>query len=134
MIEKVQGKFLRYLFYKETGTYLLHIPKTDVMNRHNIMNLEHRRNVASVLFLYKLLNNQISDHNLLGLISLNVPSYRTRNPLMFYVDTYRTNYYSNSPIIVMCRLNNQIANNCDIFKANNVLFRKTVIPLLRPGM
>jgi len=82
---------LRYINYKKTGTYQFHIPKVDILKRHNLHTLESRRSVAYLLFLHKLVNNNIEDHNLLALISFHVPNYRTRNPTIMYVNTYCTN-------------------------------------------
>lgn len=129
-LEKVQNKMLRYINYKETGTYQFHIPKLDILKRYNLHSLESRRSVAYLLFLHKLINNNIKDPNLLALISFHVPNYQTRNPTTMYVDTARTNYYFNSPIISMCKLYNQVRDQCDIFNIDLNRFRKLLQEIL----
>lgn len=129
-IEKIQNKFLRYIYYKETGIYRLHIPRAEVMKTYNLSNLESRRKMASIIFLHKLLNNSINDSDLLFNINFHVPSHRTRNPSTLYVDTTRTNYYNNSPIMVMCKLYNKIQNECDIFNISKVGLKKLLINIL----
>jgi len=129
-IEKVQNKFLRYIYYKKNGIYQLHIPKEDVMKTYNLKSLEDRRKAASIIFLYKLIHNLINDSVLLAHLNFHVPTYRTRNPVSFYVDNTRTNYYSNSPIIVMCKNYDQVRDEIDIFDMNYSGFKNNVNKLI----
>ena len=127
-IERIQNKFLRYINYKETGIYDLHIQKKNIMRSHNLQTLDNRRKVSSISFLYKLMNNMINSPDLLNQINIYAPVYRTRNPISLYIDKRRTNYYNNSPVINMCRLYNQIRlqfdiwNLCPINKVKSVLY------------
>lgn len=129
-IERVQSRFLRYLYYKETGVYDLSVPKTELMSRYKLVSLEKRRNIASVIYLHKLLHNKIDDVNLLQQINFNVPSYRTRNALTFYLNNSRTNHCSNAPINVMCRLANAIQSRFDIFYSTQKQIRATLHEVL----
>ena len=47
-IERVQNRFLRYLYYKETYTYDLTISKTQLRDRYNLISLEKRRTHTSM--------------------------------------------------------------------------------------
>lgn len=129
-IERIQNKFLRYIYYKETGIYQLHIPKLKIMKTYNLKGLESRRIILSILLLHKLLNNQINNPNLLSLIKINVPTHRTRNPLTLHVERACTNYYKNSPVITMCRLYNQIRLYCDIFSISYIGLRNILMEIL----
>lgn len=126
-IEKIQNKFLRYLHYKEAGLYQMHIPKLEIMKAHNIQTLERRRKVSAIIFMYKILNNMINAPDLLSQINFYAPAYRTRSPLSFYIDNTRTNYYSNSPIIVMCKLCNQIRSQFDLWNLGSVSRLKSML-------
>ena len=117
-IEKVQNKFLRYLYYKDTGIYDMYISKDQLKLKYSINTLENRRMFSSVMFLYKLLHNEIDDMSLIFKLNFNVPIRRTRNPATFYTQSARTNHFKNSPINVMCQLANEIRLDCDIFHAS----------------
>lgn len=129
-IEKVQNKFLRYIYYRKNGIYQLHIPREDVMNTYNLKSLEDRRKATSIIFLYKLIHNLVDDSVLLAHLNFHVPTYRIRNPVSFYVDNTRTNYYSNSPIMVMCKNYDQIRDEIDIFDMSYSRFKNNVNKLI----
>ncbi|CAB0011944.1 unnamed protein product, partial [Nesidiocoris tenuis] len=71
-LERVQRRFLRYLNFK------MHIPleELDIVElaaRSGLQDLEVRRTMADLMFLFKLLNAEISSPALLARISFNAP-------------------------------------------------------------
>lgn len=81
--------------------------------------LHTRRIIASVMFLYKLLNGLIDCGSLLREIKLCVPRLANHRVQVFYLDKYRTNYGSRCPINIMCFNFNSIAHLVDI-NADNI--------------
>ncbi|CAG9761645.1 unnamed protein product [Ceutorhynchus assimilis] len=70
-IKKVQNQFLRYIHYKESGEYRLHIPRIDIMKTYNLKPLDNRRKIASIMFLYQLVNNFIADPDLIAYLNFH---------------------------------------------------------------
>ena len=128
-IERVQNRFLRYLYYKETGIYHRHAPRDQLLDRYKLGSLENRRKVNMLLYLHKLINGKIDDPNLISKININVPVYFTRHMATFYVNNARTNYYYNSPINSMCNLYNHCNDTCDIFYYGYDRFKNQLLRL-----
>lgn len=109
MVEKVQNKLLRYLYYKRFHVRPDYntIRSTFLRQEFNIPSLEFRRKMKVMIFLYKIVNNSINDSRLLSLIPFNVPSRQTRAPLLF--NTTSIVNTSRAPLISMLRLSNEIS-------------------------
>lgn len=126
-IEKVQNKFLRNCAFK-LGLLNDHVTYTDISDMLNLKSLEIRRLHQDLLFLFKLLTNNIDCENLLCLINFNT-CRRTRNSSMFYLMHHSTNYGLHSPLTRMQR-------NFDYFKldasVNLSVFRNQVRTLKVP--
>lgn len=129
-VEKVQNKFLRYLYFKEAGTYDLNISKNELRKRYKLFSLDKRRVFSCVMFLYKLLHNEIDDELILSEINLNVPSHRTRNSVTFYLKPLHTNNCMNAPINAMCRYYNDLVTEFDIFHLSKSNLKTVLIDLL----
>lgn len=105
-LEKVQNKFLRYLYYKKYHRWpdYNEIRTQTLRQEFEIPSLIIRRKQAMMKFLFNLMNNQISSSTLLSLVPINVPPKRTRCPLMFNLQTTSTH----SPFYAILRLANNI--------------------------
>jgi len=57
-IEKIQCKFLKSLMYRKT-LYPAYVPYRELVSNFNIHTLERRRHLNDLIFLYKLIHNQI---------------------------------------------------------------------------
>ena len=115
-LESVQRKFLKFLCFIIDGTY----PERGynhslLLRRFNMNSLQTRRNMFSVCFLYKLLNNQVDCSLLLEKINFVVPRSNKRQTVTFYCDACRTNLLRRSPLFVMCNNYNKICSKCDIY-------------------
>lgn len=77
-----------------------------------MLSLDLRRKIAILIFLYKIINNFINVPAILALVPFNVPSRRTRTPLMFNVPAIITT--AHSPLITMLRLANYINTFVDL--------------------
>lgn len=125
-LERVQRKFLKYLYFKEVGFYP---PRGNDNNFYtymfNLHSLEERRHFASVSFLHKLLQNKVDSPELLLLINIVVPRLNLRNNELFYCQKSKTNIMLYSPLNVICRNANLVARHCDIFICNPRTLRAT---------
>lgn len=115
MIENVQKKFLRFLYFKEFNHYTTIIPYSELLSLFNIDSLGERRRVAMLVCLYKLVGGVIDDSTLLSKLQFNVPRLNSRSRLLFSPHYSRTNLAANSPLNVMIRLHNSLPINVDIF-------------------
>lgn len=114
-IEAVQRKFLRMLAYK-CGTRILDHDYTPILNDHNIMTLEQRRDLNDLVFLMKLIQNQIYSPELLQNLNFKLKSRATRNKAMFNLYTFKTNIGEFSPLNRMQSMGNKATDvGLDIF-------------------
>lgn len=115
LIERVQRKFLKYLSFREDGTYPERGVAYEILtSRFNIQTLHFRRHCASISFLYKLLHGGIDCSALLSQINYYVPGFNSRSTAVFYCSRARTNLCLKSPLYVMCSNFNKISHLCDI--------------------
>lgn len=107
-IEKIQNKFLRYLYYKKYQIYPDYRFVRSVSLRHEfeIQSLNTRRNIALVQFGFKIWNNMLCDRYLLSLFNLRVPTKNTRVTAMFRIPT--VTYTFNTSFLIMLRLLNEV--------------------------
>ncbi|KAI5707382.1 hypothetical protein M8J77_004742 [Diaphorina citri] len=96
-LEAVQKKFLRLLAYKDKTPILDHNYE-PIMSSHNIVSLQHRRDIQDLTFLYKLLHNLINSPELLAKLNLWVNSRNTRSHLTFKLTKSHTNVGEFSPL------------------------------------
>lgn len=116
LIESIQRKFLKYLAFKEDGTYPPRGFSQDLLvKRFNLDHLECRRIVATVKLLHDLLNNHADCITLVSQLRLHTPRLNSRKSMFFYCSKPRTEYFKRSPIYVMCSNYNRFACECDIF-------------------
>lgn len=125
-IEKIQKKFLRYLYLKKTGIYHYDIPYQQLLEQFNFYKLESRRNISHLIFLYKVLHNRIDCPFLLNRLQLVGNRHLHRNSLLFYTPGSQTNLGLNSPLCRLCKLINN-SKHTDIFYDGFNAFKKKIM-------
>lgn len=114
-VESVQRRFLKYLIFREDGTYPPRgLEHSQVLTRFGELPLTVRRDSQLVSFLFKLLNSKIDCPFLLEKISFHVPRVGARHHPTFSLTLPRSNVLSQSPIHRMCHKFNLISASCDI--------------------
>lgn len=116
-IETIQKRFLSYLYFKQFGCYNRMLSSVTLNNMYNFDSLNRRRDVASVLYLYKIINNQIDDSQFHSVLRFSVPRPGLRSNNIFDLPTVQTVYMCNSPVQRMCNICNIYAKkyNIDFF-------------------
>lgn len=90
MLESVQHRFLKIIAYK-TKQQIPNHDYTAIEKKHNIINLEARRQIYDLTFLHKIINNEIYSPDLLSVIQIKIPSRKTRNKATFELKKHRNN-------------------------------------------
>nr|CAH7766805.1 unnamed protein product [Callosobruchus chinensis] len=114
-IEKVQKRFLRYLYVRKNNTYPYLISYKSQLHNFGFKSLLERRNKQAVIFIYHVINcTKYKDCDLVKYININVPKIilRNRNFEIFSADKSST-----SPINKMLQICNQYTRSTclDIF-------------------
>lgn len=130
-IEKVQKKFLRYLYYKKYDIYCFDTSDEILLNEFNFQKLETRRLIASALFAHKLFNGKINCTFLLQLFKILIPQYFSRSTCLFYISKPRTNLGLNEPIYRISKVVNKV-ENADIFYDSFTSYKNKVENYLHP--
>lgn len=115
-IEKIQHKFLRFIFFSRGGNLRENnyfVDYNNLMEMLNLETLELRRLKKDLIFLYKVLHGMTNTPELLQLFPLNIPSHLTRHFNLFHTDHHQRHYLYNNPIDRLKRLANN--NDIDIF-------------------
>ena len=116
-IERVQRKFLSYLYYTEHRVY----PDSNILSYNELSNvysvnlLEKRRLVHQLSFIYKLIHGTIDNPDLLSQLSFHVPRIASRYSQTFSYDVPLTNQHLNSPLLTMSALYDNLSEDVDIF-------------------
>lgn len=77
MLEKIQKKLLRTLFFRKHNSWPLFTSYTTQLLDFNINSLQKRRNNSEVLFIFNVFN-KINDPDILAEVAINVPDIRLR--------------------------------------------------------
>lgn len=88
-IEKVQKRFLRYLYHKKYNIYPHLVSYKSMLSIFNIQSLEIRRTLSSVLFMYYIVNNiKYKSCSFIDYVKFHVPkiSLRVSNANLFHCD------------------------------------------------
>ena len=75
-IEMIQSKFLGFLTYKQTGYYPKFDSSSQLVVNFNLLTMESRT-LNDIIFLFKLLNNEIHCSDLTATIHFNIPLLTT---------------------------------------------------------
>jgi hypothetical protein len=128
VLEKVQKRFLRYLYRVEYGYYPYLYPSLFVMGCLNYSTLKIRRADYICRHFYKLIYGIVHNPSLLSDINLFVPdSYgRTRSHILFYPPRGRTNIIYVLPASRAVRYFNVLATHLDIFNVTYTEFTEYV--------
>lgn len=119
MLEAVQRKFLKFLYYRKHGIYPEQgFDHGSLCAEFDIKPLEVRRVLSSVVFLYKLVNCEIDCDDLLTRLNFRRPRDTDRVNVVFSCPQVRTNLGLGSPLYLMQKHFNVVASrntNCNIF-------------------
>jgi hypothetical protein len=124
LVEKVQKKFLRFLYFKVTGHFTYDIPYNELLKIFELDSLEKRRKIANLIFLFKLVRYQIDDPFCLSKINFYVPAFNNRSKMLFIVNFSRTKSHFCFSLNTMMRLYNTLPPNVDIFSNLVNTFKK----------
>lgn len=88
-IEKVQKRFLRYLYLKQFNVYPYMISYNAMLTTFKMERLNDRRNMHCIFFIFYIIHNiKYPDCNFIDKIAFNVPKMmlRIQQPKLFYVN------------------------------------------------
>lgn len=129
-IEQVQKRFVRVLEFRLTKVYPKFAHYDDLLSKYGIVTLESRRNICSLLYLHKIVNNIVHCPEILAEIGIKVPNVmmRLRNNF-FCARKLSSNYSRMSPIPKMILLYNSLLNQdaeIDIFDLRLSSFKNRI--------
>ncbi|KAG7301013.1 hypothetical protein JYU34_015383 [Plutella xylostella] len=123
MLEKIQNKFLRFLYFKLYGVYpgypLLY-PSLFVTGMVGYTTLAARRDLTLAVTLFKILRGWLINPAILENISLVVPSegargLRRRAGRLFSIPQARTNLLAQAPMTRALRVLNKVSEIVDLY-------------------
>jgi hypothetical protein len=105
-VERVQRKFLNIAAYK---LKIYHPPHdySPVMHRLGMNTLADRRLEANLIFLRRLIDGHVDSPELLAQINFKVPSFHSRQLIIFSLPKFNTNYAKNRPLYRMMSIANK---------------------------
>ena len=128
ILESLQHKFLRFLFFKKHGRAPPIDTRTStLLVEFPILRLQERRMVSQIIFLHKLLNGYVVDSSLLRLVSFLVPLARTRasnSVVTFQIPRTKTHRHEHSPMFSLLSSYNLLSTvlpSLDLSLRTNVL-------------
>nr|CAH7747916.1 unnamed protein product [Callosobruchus chinensis] len=126
-IERVQIKFMKYLYLKSNGHYPpFNYPHKDLSEQFNIVSLEHRRFLLSCCFVHKLLNDKIDCGGILASLDFNEPRFNSRSSFTFYLPRAFTNIMLASPLYRISKSFNEVGHLFD-FNESEYIFKMRVL-------
>lgn len=133
MIEKIQNKFVRFLYLKLYGVYpgYPHLyPTLFVLGMVGYCKLEIRREATLAIYLFKILRGKILNPTLLAEMRFSVPDEmvsRRRQPPLLSVPRARTNLLQKAPLSRALGTLNTVALMVDLFSCSLNEFTKAVM-------
>ncbi|KAI8440320.1 hypothetical protein MSG28_001664 [Choristoneura fumiferana] len=121
MVERVQNKYLRYLYLRYYGVYPFYplmYPTLFVLGMVGYNELGVRRDLALVTYIWKILRGVIKNADILGRLGLYVPEryvWRRRRPRLLAEPRGRTNLLNRAPLTRAIHTLNKIAEETDLF-------------------
>jgi hypothetical protein len=113
-IEGVQRKFARFALRRHVWSNNNVIPTySSRCDKLDLQTLAQRRDIASISFIFKLLQHEIDCDELFNGLTFNENTRDLRNPEFFRLPTRRTNYGQQSPIYRLSSIFNQYAQSID---------------------
>lgn len=109
-LEKIQNKFLRYLYYKKynRSSYFERISYKNLLFEFNYVSLGTRREIMQQVFLYKSVNGILDNAEFLSGLQFNVKKSDLRVRQAFYRYRFNTLIQKYSPRLRMCDSHNNI--------------------------
>jgi hypothetical protein len=118
---------LKYLYLVKFGAYPVRgYAYTCLINEFQLEPLYVRRQIASVLYLHRIVHCKIDCSELVEMLKFRIPKLGIRYSATFSNQLSSTNYHQNSPIIAMCTLYNQLQLFADIFEYHAGTFRRRI--------
>lgn len=117
MVEKVQKRFLRTLYFRSFGLYIQPIwaiSYSELCDMFSFTSLELRRKVAKLCWLRDIMNGSVDDAGLLAAVPWHVPGRGGRASRPLYVGFIRTVSHASSPLVASYHLYNSVARELDI--------------------
>lgn len=129
VLERVQRRFLKYLSYKENNVYPpIGYSHNMLLENYNYKSLLVRRNMHSVIFLFKVINFDFDSTEILHKINFNVPTTSMRRQCeTFYLKTAKTNILHYSPLHIMCRNYSTVQDSLDIYNSSVIKIKNTFL-------
>ncbi|CAH2109000.1 unnamed protein product [Euphydryas editha] len=121
MLERIQNKFIRFLYFRLYGVYPFYplmYPTLFVLGMVGYNELRVRRELALVLYLFRLIRGKVHHADILCLLCLCVPDryvWRRRRPHLLAVPRGRTKLLNEAPLMRALRTLNLVAEEMDIF-------------------
>ncbi|KAL1446864.1 hypothetical protein WDU94_012337 [Cyamophila willieti] len=107
-LERVQKKFLKALSYKDLS--MRESSYEQIMAKYKIIPLKNRRDMADILFLFKILIGKIQCLDIYQSIQFRENRYNIRNKDIFKLNTYSNNETKNCPMNRAMKLINTLSN------------------------
>lgn len=117
MIEKIQKRFLRTLYFKVFGIRIYPVwvvRYRELLHTFKFHRLDVRRKAASLCFLKGVMTGSIDDSELLAGVPWHVPRRGGRISRMLYLGYARTVGHATSPMLLAFQLMNTVADHVDI--------------------
>lgn len=122
MIERVQKKFTRLLYYRFNWIKPDYKTRLKQLQMHS---LETRRLQMDEMLLYNIINGRLKT-NLASQITLHRPRRFTRNPPRFYLPTPTANYMTHAPMYRMMHHHNTIFSALNINHPSYYAYKRAV--------
>lgn len=131
MLEKIQRKFLRFLAVRERIKIENH-DYSEILSVSKLSTLEHRRNIADVIFLHKLLHNKVNCPELLSYVNVKAQRISSRHHLLFEPTLFKTNIGQNCPLNRLMKLSNIVTSpplDFDFFTTSSDILKSKLFVL-----
>lgn len=130
-IERVQKKFIKFLYFMKHGSYPdRNHSYESLLNEFEFASLRKVREINDLIFLYKIVHNQVDSMALLSSLQFNVPRFTSRSHTTFHIDVPNSYHHFFCPLTTMCRSYNNL-RNVDIFFLSLSQFRRSLNHTLR---
>lgn len=140
MLERIQNKFLRFLYLKQYGVYpgypLLY-PTLFVLGMVGYNKLEVRREGAVATYVFKIMRGKIHNPSVLNMVGLCVPDGyvgRRRRPPLLREPPARTNLLQHAPLTRALRTLNMVSQQIDCFNCTLSEFTRAAFCVITLGL
>lgn len=136
MLERIQNKFTRHLYYKLYGVYPLYplmYPTLFVLGMVGYNTLRVRREFSLAAYVVKLLRGVAHNPGVLRHLQLYVPDryvWRRHRPPLLAVPAARTNLLARTPLTRAIRVVNEVHGRVDVLWCNLSEFAKVTLYVL----